>query len=549
MTEKTQFRKWLFSGFQSDEPLSIIAFRRYLNSQYEYETEFAKVLDPFFGDVRIIKLFVNYIEDKIPEKNSFPIGKITNDHDCIFDRFSYHDIYRFSTNSKLFRIHLDYPYLAQFVWFHVTFNKPSNYPLITLFIQKSAFFIDFQVLPKIIYSIVHLRHIFSYNPVFIPIILHCTSLFDDCECKLLLYSLNYFDSPNKEFENIQEELGKLKEFLKQKYSESYEILRRRSAYDQLKFILKIYYKEYNEIVEKIHEYSNKRYKNDFNEKLNIVDACDILPNMLLTNVTLTNFILPILHKADFKSYNDIEEEICSIFAKSECIKSFDDVFSSSCKKTTSNPFPLFKVSFESENKAKLEGAKVDFLGFSKIEYQNLFQHYLDISSNITIKTEKLNCDNNSLNFHASVLSFFHYLYLDKTDDDTSEYCDIKDVNDISQCHLNTYSNNKTINDRINYDLHINADGLVMGKNELGFDKTIIIYYEENKMYPLQGIFKLLPKELREEIRGYQNNNKGGFQIIQSEKELSKEEEELLVPEEDAIYGNANFEEEEEVPED
>ena len=57
--EKIQFRNWLFAGFESDEPLSIIAFRRYLNSQIEYENDFAKVLDPFFGNVRIIKLFIN----------------------------------------------------------------------------------------------------------------------------------------------------------------------------------------------------------------------------------------------------------------------------------------------------------------------------------------------------------------------------------------------------------------------------------------------------------------------------------------------------------
>ncbi len=95
--------------------------------------------------------------------------------------------------------------------------------------------------------------------MFIPIILQCTSLFDDSECKLLLYSLNYFESPNKEFENIQEELEKFKEFLQQKYIKSYEILRKRPAYDQIKFILRIYYKEYNEIVENIFKYSNKRY--------------------------------------------------------------------------------------------------------------------------------------------------------------------------------------------------------------------------------------------------------------------------------------------------
>ena len=84
------------------------------------------------------------------------------------------------------------------------------------------------------------------------------------------------------------------------YSKSYEILRKRSSYDQIEFILKIYYKEYNKIVEKIYEYSNKKYKEDFNGKLKFVNACDILPNMLLTNLTLTSFLLPILYKKDFK---------------------------------------------------------------------------------------------------------------------------------------------------------------------------------------------------------------------------------------------------------
>lgn len=90
-------------------------------------------------------------------------------------RISFNTIFKFTTASDIqtiYKFRLYKPLLSQVIWFLVASNKPSKYPLLTLLVKESSFIIDFQVVPKIIDTIIHLRHIFSYNPVYIPFILH-----------------------------------------------------------------------------------------------------------------------------------------------------------------------------------------------------------------------------------------------------------------------------------------------------------------------------------------------------------------------------------------
>lgn len=118
-------------------------------------------------------------------------------------RISFNTIFKFTTASDIqtiYKFRLYKPLLSQVIWFLVASNKPSKYPLLTLLVKESSFIIDFQVVPKIINTMIHLRHIFSYNPVYIPFILHCTSLFKNCDCILLLYSLNCFKNEEDESE-------------------------------------------------------------------------------------------------------------------------------------------------------------------------------------------------------------------------------------------------------------------------------------------------------------------------------------------------------------
>lgn len=168
----------------------------------------------------------------------------------------------------------------------------------------------------------------------------------------------------------------------------------------------------------------------------------------------------------------------------------------------------------------------------------MFQNHLDIGKNIRV--QKLNKENASFNYHVSVLSFFLYLYLNKDDDDLSKFILTNDndnnsiiknekentyINDISKIHMNTYATDNI------YDLIIHNEGVDLNRNQLDFDMSINILFEENALYPLQRFFTYLPKELRDKIRSFQNQVKNGFNIIKSEEDLSKEEDELLFEEE------------------
>ena len=74
----------------------------------ETRSDLAKVLDPFYGDNRIVDLFINSVNDKIKEESPFPLDEITTDE--------------ITTASDI-----------QIIY---KFKKPSKYPLLTLLIKE-----------------------------------------------------------------------------------------------------------------------------------------------------------------------------------------------------------------------------------------------------------------------------------------------------------------------------------------------------------------------------------------------------------------------------
>lgn len=455
--ENSQLRKLINLAYKNSEPLAIVALRRFLYSQTEHDKIIlAKILDPYFGDIKIVDLFIDSIKDKIPDDNSFPFNEITSN---IMNQINYNKIFKFSNQKEIINIFdIEKPYLAQFVWYHITFNNPRKYPLTSLFIKESSFFIDFEVVPSIINTIVHLRHFFSYNPVLIPIILHCTSLFNNCDCKLLLYSLEHFNTLKADIEKIKKDIDKFGDFLSVNYKESFENFKHRSSYYQIKYILKIYFRKYNEIVTHITEHLGNQ------KELKTIEASSIFPWMLLTNISLIDTVLPVLYERKINNFEEIEEHLLKIFVDNNCFQILND------KNTM---FPLFTVKYEDSIK--------DFVGFSSEDYSNMFQNF-DKYELKNVMFDQLT-DESPVYYHHSVMSFIIGLYSTNN----------KKYDSYKQSLLNTY------------EYSISANNM---------------FYAKDVMYPLQEIFTFLHIEIKKFIRFYQEKLKT-LKLIVSEEELSK----------------------------
>ena len=467
-----QLRQLINLAFENNEPLSIVLLRLFLSTKTDInKKQLANVLDPFFGDIKIVYLFINHIKDKITEQNAFPFSNIGFESGDLMKQITYQSIIKFSTNEeKLFVFDVKKPYLAQIVWYHITFNNPSKYPLFTLLIKGSLFFFDFKIVQTIINSIIHLRHLFSYNPVMIPIILNCTSLFQESECKVQMYSLSYFD---KNFKGIQNEIDKLANFLSSNYKESYENSLHHSSYYQIKLILKIFVLKYNEIVDHLIEFMNIK-----KEEIEDLQISSILPGMLLTDLSLKEILLPIVYEEKIRNFDDIEMHIKNCFKP---LKNNENRYI----------FPLFRV--EPENSTK------DFVGFSPEDYVNMFRNYnkFEIEETMYKPLNKISL----LDFHQSVFSFFLRLYQNPNKNryySKSKYK--KKASDKYECYLNTYSFN---------DEYSNGEK--------------IIFYERYINYQLQDIFALLPIELKWCIKKYQGKYKG-LKIISSDEVIDMDAE-------------------------
>ncbi|KAK8895651.1 hypothetical protein M9Y10_024121 [Tritrichomonas musculus] len=414
---KPKFREWLLSGNKRGEPLSIIALRRYVkNPSDENKKDLAYVIDPFYGRFELADLFVKFIEDQVEKKGDvFPFDKFLLDGDKVMDNFDFRSITKvIFEGAQYFNISLKKPSIAQIIWYHSTFINPK-YPLITLLIKESSFFIDFHPVPLIIDSLLHLRHIFSYNPALIPVVLHCTSLFKN-DNKQLLFGLKCFDisyNGHKVLDQIQSELDSLKEVLDLKFKFAFSKVKNKSSYEQIKFILQIYFQRYNKISRNINQIVNK------SPNIPEIKVYNLLPNMLITNFSANEILTQIVYGFDAGadiSFANISLNLEKIFHH-QC---FDPLDNEDDVKASINNYAisLFAVDYDFNER--------DFLGYTR-------RDYIDLYRTIIIQT----------NGDKSVLSFNLYADEDNKELDDIQKCINEDnfANDnINNVHLNTYNN-------------------------------------------------------------------------------------------------------------
>lgn len=117
-----------------------------------------------------------------------------------------------------------------------------------------------------------------------------------------------------------------------------------------------------------------------------------------------------MHENDFLNYYQIEECMCKIFATTECFKSpTNQPF------TTNSCFTFFKVLYD-ESK--------DYIGYTDEDYQKMFLNFVQIEDD-DLQASKLKTNNSTLKYHASVLSYFLHIYINKNDGDLSSYVEKK----------------------------------------------------------------------------------------------------------------------------
>ncbi|KAK8872073.1 hypothetical protein M9Y10_007831 [Tritrichomonas musculus] len=408
---KPKFRKWLLSGYEKGEPLSIIALRRYLKNQSEEnKKDLAYVIDPFFGNINFADNFINDIKSQIKDDNIFPFNDFVTHSDSVMKNINFRSIFKVYSDPYYYNVEIKKPIVSQIIWFHSIFLNPTKYPLISLLITESSFFIDFHPVPQIINSLLHLRHIFSYNPTLIPIILHCTSLFRNGN-RQLLFNLNCFNisyNGKKVFDQIQNELDTLKKVLDLKSNFSNVI--NKSSYEQIKFILQIYFENYNRIIKKIDQIVLK------SSSIPELRVFNLLPNMLLTHFSLDEILTQIIYNEDPSdiTFSRISNHIASIF-EAKCFKPLandeDNIGINTCS------ISLFIVDYNFDER--------DFLGYTQ-------RDYIDLYRTIQIQT----------NGNKKVL-----LFNLRVDENNKELDDIqKFTNDdqfandnIQNVHLNTYN--------------------------------------------------------------------------------------------------------------
>ncbi|KAK8870707.1 hypothetical protein M9Y10_008594 [Tritrichomonas musculus] len=91
-----KFRKWLLSGNERGEPLSIIALRRFMkNPSDENKKDLAYAADPFYGRIEFADLFIKFIEDQVAKKgDAFTFNKSLRDGDKVMYHLDFRSIFK-----------------------------------------------------------------------------------------------------------------------------------------------------------------------------------------------------------------------------------------------------------------------------------------------------------------------------------------------------------------------------------------------------------------------------------------------------------------------